>query len=172
MACTEIFMNSSVSGEGGLFYENLFHVVIETEQREIICNNLRLIPSDEVQTVFGLSPSLFSHFHRFRRAAESASFPPGEAKGGLYGFASVLPKWYSAYRRKPLRRDAPPPLSGEIARIISSAPAIPIPGSRRRRRGRRCFADTGCPFAGRKESYAARCWCRRRPAGGRRGRRP
>ena len=64
-----------------MFYENLFHVGNEAEQREIICNNLRLIPSNEVQTVFRLSPSLFSHFHRFRRAAESASFPPGEAKG-------------------------------------------------------------------------------------------
>ncbi len=66
-----------------MFYENLFHVGNEAEQREIICNNLRLIPLDEMQTVFGLSPSLFSHFHRFRRAAESASFPPGEAKGGV-----------------------------------------------------------------------------------------
>ena len=62
-----------------------------------------------MQTVFRLSPSLFSHFHRFRRAAESASFPPGEAKG-VYEFALVHFKWYSAYRRKPLRRDAPPQL--------------------------------------------------------------
>ena len=29
-----------------------------------------------------VSPPLISHFHRFRRAAESDSFPPGEAKGG------------------------------------------------------------------------------------------
>ena len=42
--------------------------------------------------------------------AKKSSFPPGEAKGGLYGFALVHSKWYSAYRRKPLRRDAPPQL--------------------------------------------------------------
>ena len=41
--------------------KTFFHVANETEQRKIICNNLRLIPSDEVQTVFRLSPSLFSH---------------------------------------------------------------------------------------------------------------
>ena len=68
-------------GEGACFIRAVLYVVNEFEQREIICNNLRLIPSDEVQTAFRLSPSLFSHFHRFRRAAESASFPPGEAKG-------------------------------------------------------------------------------------------
>ena len=39
--------------------------------------------------------------------AKKSSFPPGEAKGGLYEFALVHSKWYSAYRRKPLRRDAP-----------------------------------------------------------------
>ena len=61
--------------------KTFFHVVNESEQGKVIYNNLRLIPSNEVQTVFRLSPSLFSHFHRFRRAAESASFPPGEAKG-------------------------------------------------------------------------------------------
>ena len=65
---------------GTCFIKAILHVVNESEQREIICNNLRLIPLDEMQTVFKLSPSLFSHFHRFRRAAESASFPPGEAK--------------------------------------------------------------------------------------------
>ena len=35
---------------------------------------------DEMQTVFGLSPSLFSQPCRFRRAVKSASFPPGEAE--------------------------------------------------------------------------------------------
>ena len=30
--------------------------------------------------------------------AKKSSFPPGEAKGGLYGFALVHSKWYSAYR--------------------------------------------------------------------------
>ena len=54
----------------------------EFEQRKVICNNLRLIPLDEVQTVFRLSPSLFSQPCRFRRAVKSASFPPGEAKRG------------------------------------------------------------------------------------------
>ena len=79
-----------------MFYENLFHVGNEAEQREIICNNLRLIPSNEVQTVFRLSPSLFSQPCRFRRAVKTASFPPGEAKG-VYEFALVHFKWYSAY---------------------------------------------------------------------------
>ena len=60
-------------------------------REKVIRNNLKLIPLDEVQAVFKLSPSLISHFHRFRRAAESDSFPPGEAKGGLYGFASDFP---------------------------------------------------------------------------------
>ena len=41
--------------------KTFFHVANETEQRKIICNHLRLIPLDEMQTVFGLSPSLFSH---------------------------------------------------------------------------------------------------------------
>ena len=67
-------------GEGACFIKAVLHVVNESEQRTIICNNLRLIPLDGVQTVFRLSPSLISHFHRFRRAAESASFPPGEAE--------------------------------------------------------------------------------------------
>ena len=80
-----------------MFYENLFHVVNETKQREIICNNLRLIPSDEVQTVFRLSPSLFSHAPYGAR-----QLPPGGSQGGLYEFALVHFKWYSAYR-KPLR---------------------------------------------------------------------
>ena len=53
----------------------------EFEQRKVICNHLRLIPLDEVQTVFRLSPSLFSQPCRFRRAVKSASFPPGDAKG-------------------------------------------------------------------------------------------
>ena len=88
MACTKGFMKSSVSGKGCLFYENLFHVVNGTEQRKVICNHLRLIPLDEVQTVFRLSPSLFSQPCRFRRAVKSASFPPGEAKGAG-GFGPV-----------------------------------------------------------------------------------
>ena len=60
-----------------MFYENLFHVVNETKQREIICNNLRLIPSDEVQIVFRLSPSLFSHAPYGAR-----QLPPGGSQGG------------------------------------------------------------------------------------------
>ena len=96
--------------KGACFIRAILHVVNEFEQRKVICNNLRLIPLDEVQTVSRLSPSLFSQPCRFRRAVKSASFPPGEAKGGLYGFALVHSKWYSAYRRKPLRRDAPPQL--------------------------------------------------------------
>ena len=60
--------------------KTFLRVVNESEQREIICNNLRLIPSNEVQTVFRLSPSLFSQPCRFRRAVKSASFPPGEAE--------------------------------------------------------------------------------------------
>ena len=39
--------------------------------------------------------------------------PRGGSKGSVrirLGFS----EWYSAYRRKPLRRDAPPPLSGEV----------------------------------------------------------
>ena len=67
--------------EGACFIRAVLYVVNEFEQRNVICNNLRLVPLDRVQTAFRLSPSLFSHFHRFRRAAESASFPPGEAKG-------------------------------------------------------------------------------------------
>ena len=39
--------------------------------------------------------------------------PRGGSKG-LCGFALVRSKWDSAYRRKPLRRYAPPPLSGEV----------------------------------------------------------
>ena len=61
--------------------------VNESEQEKVTCNNFRLIPLDEVQTIFKLSPSLISHFHRFRRAAESDSFPSGEAKGCMiYAF--------------------------------------------------------------------------------------
>ena len=74
--------------KGVFFMKTFFHVVNETEQRKVICNHLRLIPLDEVQTVFRLSPSLFSQPCRFRRAVKSASFPPGEAKEGLYEFAS------------------------------------------------------------------------------------
>ena len=85
--------------------KTFFHVVNETEQRKVICNHLRLIPLDEVQTVFRLSPSLFSHAPYGAR-----QLPPGGSQGGLYEFALVHPKWYSAYRRKPLRRDAPPQL--------------------------------------------------------------
>ena len=53
-------------------------------------NNLELIPSNEVQIVFKLSPSLFSQPCRFRRAVKSASFPPGEAKG-----ACTNSPWYA-----------------------------------------------------------------------------
>ena len=49
----------------------------ESEQRIIICNNLRLILSDEVQTVFRLSPSLFSHAPYGAR-----QLPPGGSQGG------------------------------------------------------------------------------------------
>ena len=35
---------------------------------------------------------------------------PKGGSEGLYVFALVHSKWYSAYRRKPLRRDAPPQL--------------------------------------------------------------
>ena len=67
-----------------------------------MCNNLRLIPLDEMQTVFGLSPSLFSQPCRFRRAVKSASFPPGEAKETL----RIRPKFHKTagtYRETPLR---------------------------------------------------------------------
>ena len=115
MACTEIFMKSSVSGEGCLFYENLFHVVNETKQREIICNNLRLIPSDEVQTVFRLSPSLFSQPCRFRRTDKAASFPPGEAERACANSPWCIPIGILRTANPPatLTR-GPPPLSGEV----------------------------------------------------------
>ena len=108
-------MKGSVSGEGACFIKAVLHVVNESEQREIICNNLRLIPLDEMQTVFGLSPSLFSHAPYGAR-----QLPPGGSQGSLCEFALVHFKWYSAYRRKPLRRDAPPPLSGEVACSLGS----------------------------------------------------
>ena len=56
--------------------KTILYVVNESEQREIICNNLRLIPSDEVQTVFRLSPSLFSHAPYGAR-----QLPPGGSQG-------------------------------------------------------------------------------------------
>ena len=68
-------------GKGACFIKAVIHVANEFEQRKVICNNLRLIPLDEVQTVSRLSPSLFSQPCRFRRAVKAASFPPGEAKG-------------------------------------------------------------------------------------------
>ena len=91
---------------------------------------------DEMQTVFGLSPSLFSHApygarqllnqgmiatgnHYFERFAALCN-TPGGSQGSLCEFALVHFKWYSAYRRKPLRRDAPPPLSGEVACSLGS----------------------------------------------------
>ena len=66
---------------GTCFIKAILYVVNQSGQRKVICNNLRPIPLDEVQTVFKLSPSLFSQPCRFRRAVKSASFPPGEAKG-------------------------------------------------------------------------------------------
>ena len=60
--------------------KTLLLVVNKSEQRKVICNHLRLISLYRVQTVFKLSPSLFSQPCRFRRAVKSASFPPGEAK--------------------------------------------------------------------------------------------
>ena len=87
--------------------KTFFHVVNETEQRKVICNHLRLIPLDELQTVFRLSPSLISHFHRFRRAAESDSFPPGDAKGAC---TNSPMSWQNVNTRRtpqPLRRQLP-----------------------------------------------------------------
>ena len=93
--------------KGTCFMKTFLHVINYPEYGEVDGDNSESVPLDEVQTVSRLSPSLFSQPCRFRRAVKSASFPPGEAKGGLYEFDLVHSKWYSAYRRKPLRRDAP-----------------------------------------------------------------
>ena len=98
--------------------KTFFHVANETKQRKVICNNLRLIPLDEVQTVFRLSPSLFSQPCRFRRAVKSASFPPGEAKGASADSPWCIPMG--------ILRTAPDP-SGAVRRLpfqgrLNSAP--------------------------------------------------
>ena len=67
-----------------------------------MCSHFRLISSNEVQTVFRLSPSLFSQPCRFRRAVKSASFPPGEAKG-----ACTNSPWF--FQNGILRTAADPP---------------------------------------------------------------
>ena len=67
-------------GKGACFIKAVLHMVNRFKQRKVMCSHFRLISSNEVQTVFRLSPSLFSQPCRFRRAVKSASFPPGEAK--------------------------------------------------------------------------------------------
>ena len=42
--------------------------------------NLEYTPLIQLHFLTNRSPPLISHFHRFRKAAESDSFPPGEAK--------------------------------------------------------------------------------------------
>ena len=70
-------------GKGACFIKAVLHMVNRSKQRKVMCSHFRLISSNEVQTVFRLSPSLFSQPCRFRRAVKSASFPPGEAKGAV-----------------------------------------------------------------------------------------
>ena len=105
-------------GKGACFMKAVLHMVNRFKQRKVMCSHFRLIPSDEVQTVFRLSPSLFSHApygarqllnqgmiatgnHYFERFAALCN-TPGGSQGGGYGFALVHSGWYSAYR-KPLR---------------------------------------------------------------------
>ena len=101
--------------KGACFIKAVLHVVNESEQREIICNNLRLIPSDEMQTVFGLSPSLFSQPCRFQRAVKSASFPPGEAKED-FTYSPKIPQNHNHLPQNPSVSPygLPAPLSGAL----------------------------------------------------------
>ena len=100
----------------------------ESEQRKVICNHLRLIPLDEVQTVFRLSPSLFSQPCRFRRAVKSASFPPGEAKGAVRIRLSLSKNAASCRTPQPLRRQLSSALSG-CTPSRTATPAKPFRGA-------------------------------------------
>ena len=126
-----------------MFYENLFHVVNGTKQREIICNNLRLIPSDEVQTVFRLSPSLFSQPCRFRRTVKAASFPPGEAKGAGTDSPWCIPIGVlrTANPSATLTR-GPPPLSGEVGYAPKKAPLKGLAGVADQRAAYSCLMQS------------------------------
>ena len=115
-------------GEGACFIRAVLYVVNGFEQRNVICNNLRLVPLDRVQTESlpvavplqsalpvpksrqvcqllnqGMIATGNHYFERFAALCNT----PGGSQGGWYEFAPVYSKWYSAYRRKPLRRDAP-----------------------------------------------------------------
>ena len=107
-------------GSGPCFIKAVLHVVNESEQRTIICNHLRLIPLDRVQTVFRLSPSLFSQPCRFRRTVKAASFPPGEAKGAGTDSPWCIPNGILRTAADPSGAMRRPPLSGEVACSLGS----------------------------------------------------
>ena len=90
--------------------KTLLHVVNESKQRKVICNDFRLIPLDEMQTVSSPVAIPLQSALPVPKSRQVCQLPPGGSQGGLYEFALVHSKWYSAYRRKPLRRDAPPQL--------------------------------------------------------------
>ena len=108
--------------KGTCFTKTLLHVVNESEQGEIRGNNLELIPSDRVQTVSHLSPSLFS------QPLRAASFPPGEAKGSVRIRPSLGKNVTACRTPQPLRRQLSSALSG-CTPSRTATPAKPFRGA-------------------------------------------
>ena len=103
-------------GKGACFIKAVLHMVNRFKQRKIMCSHFRLISSNEVQTVFRLSPSLFSQPCRFRRAVKSASFPPGEAKRTSADSPWCIPNGILRTAGNPSGAMRRPPLPGEVGR--------------------------------------------------------
>ena len=125
------------------FIKAVLHVVNETEQRKVICNNFRPVPLDEVQTIFLPVAIPLQSALPVPKSRQVCQLPPGGSQGGLFEFALVHFKWYSAYRRKLLRRDAPSsPFRGGWTRLpgggagrpngLTCAPAGAMQASNRR----------------------------------------
>ena len=113
-------------GKGACFIKAVLHMVNRFKQRKVMCSHFRLISSNEVQTVFRLSPSLFSQPCRFRRAVKSASFPPGEAKGPLRIRFGAFQSVFCAPRTPPPRlRAALLPFQGRFSRLPDGGAGSP-----------------------------------------------
>ena len=148
-------------GKGACFIKAVLHMVNRFKQRKVMCSHFRLISSNEMQTVFRLSPSLFSQPCRFRRAVKSASFPPGEAKGDGTN-SPKIPQNHNHLPRNPSVSPygLPAPLSGALLVCISNLPfqgRLEGAGRKKDRRTRR----RGCGGEGewRKSDYSRVAKC-------------
>ena len=106
-------------GKGACFIKAVLHMVDRFKQRKVMCSHFRLISSDEVQTVFRLSPSLFSHAPYGAR-----QLPPGGSQVDVVRIRPKFHKTITACRETPQSGPLglPAPLSGALWTRSLAAP--------------------------------------------------